>query len=56
MTMPRVNYPDSIVIVNNVLIRNIYASGLELVNICELVLPYIPNYLDDEWSFPTQHM
>lgn len=56
MTMPRVNYPDSIVIVDIVLIRKIYASGLELVNICELVLPYIPHYLDDERSFSTQHM
>ena len=55
MTMPRVNYPDSIVIVDIVLIWKIYASGLELINICELVLPYIPHYLDDEWSFSTQH-
>lgn len=51
MTLPRVDYPDFIVIVNIALISKIYASGLELMTICELVLPYIPHYLDNEWSF-----
>lgn len=48
--MPRVNYPYSILIVNIALIWKVYASGLELINICEPMLPYIPHYLDNEWS------